>query len=129
VSEYGSKWNSSDPKNPAYDKYDHRSDLGNRGPGDGAKYKGRGFIQLTGRYNYQNYGKKLGVDLENDFEKANEPEVAAKVLAEFLKDREGKIRSAIGSGDLPRARKLVNGGSHGLKQFTEAFQKGKELVK
>lgn len=35
--------------------YEYRSDLGNTQPGDGRKYKGAGFIQLTGRANYQNF--------------------------------------------------------------------------
>ena len=33
--------------------YHYRSDLGNRGPDDGTRYKGAGVLQLTGRYNYQ----------------------------------------------------------------------------
>jgi len=40
-----------------------RKDLGNTQPGDGRRFTGRGFIQLTGRANYQAYGKDAGVDL------------------------------------------------------------------
>ena len=50
--------------NEAYFKrYDGRKDLGNVQPGDGARFKGRGFIQLTGRANYEKYGKRLNLDL------------------------------------------------------------------
>src|SRR5262249_51167047 len=58
----------------AFDLYDNRKDLGNKGAPDGERYRGRGFIQLTGRANYQRYGAAIGVpDLVNDPDLANEP--------------------------------------------------------
>ena len=43
--------------------YEGRSDLGNHHKGDGVKFKGRGFIQITGRSNYQSLSNDLGIDL------------------------------------------------------------------
>jgi hypothetical protein len=46
-----------------FKKYDGRKDLGNTQPGDGLRFKGRGFVQITGRTNYAKFSKILGVDL------------------------------------------------------------------
>ena len=54
--------------------------LGNTRPGDGWRYRGRGFVQLTGRRNYALASRKLGIDLLTDPELAREPEVAAHIL-------------------------------------------------
>ena len=61
--------------------------LGNTQEGDGAKFIGRGFIQLTGRGNYTKYGSMAGVDIVNNPELINNIEIAAKVSAAYFKDR------------------------------------------
>jgi len=124
-----SRFNTSPGGHP-FDLYDFRSDLGNRGKGDGAKYRGRGYIQLTGRFNYQKYGAALGMGnkLATDPELANDPAIAGNLLAAFLKDKERALKEALIIGDLRLARRLVNGGSHGLDRFTEAFRIGDSLI-
>lgn len=52
--------------------------------GDGFRFRGRGFIQLTGRRNYQLYGDRAGVDLVTDPERANIPENAAAVSVAYM---------------------------------------------
>jgi len=129
ISEYRSRFNTSPGGHP-YDLYDHRRDLGNQGPPDGDRFKGRGFIQLTGRSNYQRYSQIIGRgnELEGNPDLANQPDVAAQILAAFIKDKEIKIKSALHNGDLARARRLVNGGSHGLDRFSEAYRIGEKLI-
>ena len=45
------------------DQYEERADLGNNRPGDGVRFKGRGYVQLTGRLNYARYSDITGLDL------------------------------------------------------------------
>lgn len=127
VSEGISRFNTS-PRGHDFDLYDHRADLGNRGPRDGRDFCGRGFIQLTGRANYERFGAKLGIDLVAAPERANDPDVAASLLALFLKSRETRIKTALLEGDLRAARRAVNGGSHGLERFSEAYRTGDALM-
>ena len=129
ISEFQSKYNTT-PGKHAFNRYDFRSDIGNGAVGDGAKYKGRGFIQLTGKDNYRTYSKRLGLGdrLLTNPDLANDAEIAADILAYFLKDKEHLIRQDLADGNLRAARRRVNGGSHGLQQFTTAFNTGLGLA-
>lgn len=129
LSEFKSKFNTA-PGGPPFGLYDNRHDLGNQGPPDGDNFKGRGYIQLTGRSNYQVHGAAIGLgnQLIDNPKLANQPDIAAKLLASFIKSKEQAIRNALKAGDLKKARKLVNGGSHGLDEFTNAFNTGKSLL-
>jgi len=128
IGEGASVFNTSAGGRP-FDLYDRRADLGNQGPPDGERFKGRGYIQLTGRANYASIGRRLGIGtaLVDDPEKANDPEMAGRILAEFLKRGESPIRAALGVPDLPTARRLVNGGSHGFNPFRTAYLRGQEV--
>lgn len=53
--------------------------MGNVNPGDGYKFRGRGYIQLTGRETYREIGKIAGLDLENDPDLAAKPENAVRI--------------------------------------------------
>lgn len=94
--------------------YEWRTDLGNVQYGDGPKYKGRGYVQITGRRNYSDWSQRLGINLINNPEKTLEPEIAAKILV--LGSRDGtftghKLEDHI-SGvkrDYYNARRIING--------------------
>lgn len=72
------------------DAYEGRKDLGNTQPGDGRRYKGRGWIQLTGRNNYRRAGADLGIDLEGNPEQVVQPRFAGLVSGWFW--RKGSAR-------------------------------------
>jgi len=92
--------------------YNGRKDLGNTHPGDGKRFKGRGFIQLTGRANYQHFGNILGIPLENNPELAAEPVTALLIACEYW--RQHGISEVADRDDLIAATKRVNGGLNGL---------------
>ena len=125
ISEFQSRYNTT-PGKHAFNRYDFRADLGNSAVGDGAKYKGRGFIQLTGKANYRTYSQRLELKdrLLTNPELANDASIAADILAYFLKDKEDLIRQDLAKSDFKAARRRVNGGSHGLQAFTTAFNTG-----
>lgn len=102
--------------------------LGNTEMGDGPRFRGRGLIQLTGRYNYTKVGGRIGVDLVSKPELANDPSVAAKILADFIKQREVWIRNAMWSEDYKTARKAVNAAALGLDEFTAAIEQGYKII-
>ena len=120
----------SDVSGHLFDLYDNRQDLGNTGKPDGERFKGRGFIQLTGRHNYEKIGRKIGLGnkLIEDPDLANDSEIAARILAAFLKEKKLQIKKELFEGDLRAARKLVNGGSHGIERFSEAYNIGQKEI-
>jgi hypothetical protein len=100
--------------------------LGNTQPGDGARYCGRGYIQITGRGNYRTYGRMLGVPLEDQPDLALDPGVAARVLAAYFVARAipQKAHAALASAnqDWTPVRIAVNGGLNGYDRFYAAVQ-------
>lgn len=128
ISEGISRYNTSPGGHP-FDLYDYRSDLGNKGPPDGASFKGRGFVQLTGRANYARYGQAIAVaNLVDAPDQGNDPDIASRILAAFIASKRTQIEDALQRGDFAGARRLVNGGSNGLDRFTAAYKTGWSLL-
>lgn len=105
-SKYNKK-NPSDPNEPTGTLYEGRKTLGNVLQGDGPRFIGRGVLQLTGRANYIDYGRKLGIDLAGNPELACDPVTAVKIACQYFKDR--KLDEAADKWDLATITKRVNG--------------------
>ena len=72
-----------DPKhNPAKARI-----LGNRAEGDGARYRGRGYLHITGRYWYTLIGQAIGVDLERNPQLMANPDIAARASLWYWNNR------------------------------------------
>ena len=66
-------------------QYNDIHGLGQTKVGDGYKYRGRGYNGITGRYLYTYFANKTGLDLVNNPDLLNNPEVAGKVAVEYFK--------------------------------------------
>lgn len=109
--------------------YENRKDLGNVNKGDGVRYKGKSPIQLTGRLNYREFGKKLGVKLEENPELAKEPKTGFLISALFWSARGLNLvadTSTIES--FKRITRLINGGYNGLDDRLQHWERIKKVI-
>jgi hypothetical protein len=127
--EQKSRFNTS-PGGQAFDLYDYRKDLGNQGPNDGSLFKGRGYLRLTGRKNYEDISNVLGYGklLLEQPDKALDPTISSEVLVFFLHRSEAKIREAADRNSIEELRRLPNGGSHGIERFRETYKRVIALI-
>lgn len=94
--------------------------MGNNGVGEGWTYRGRGFIQLTGKNNYAQASRDLGIDLIGNPDLASDPQIAAKIAVWYWKKRNGLVQAGQ-RGDVNSATKLINGGLNGLQDRAKLY--------
>jgi predicted chitinase len=97
--------------------------MGNSAPGDGYKYRGRGFVQLTGKDQYRSVGNSIGEDLVNNPDLMLNFEVASKASIDYWKRR---VRPAVRRAntsfqDTTVVTKAINGGEIGLADRQRKF--------
>jgi predicted chitinase len=100
--------------------------LGNTQPGDGARYKGRGAIQLTGRANYSKAGLALGLPLEEHPELAAQLDNAFRLAAWYWTAHD--LNGFADKGDIHGATKAINGGLNGLLERTKAYDRACDVL-
>jgi predicted chitinase len=94
--------------------------LGNTQPGDGWRYRGRGHIQLTGRWNYRAAGRALGLPLEQNPDLVNRPDIGAKVTLWFWQTR---VQKAVKDfNDVQATTRPINPKLNGLQDRQAKFQ-------
>ena len=95
--------------------YSNRIGNGDRASGEGWKFRGRGYIQLTGKVNYKAFGDYIGVDLikEPDLVATKYPLTSAAWYFEVRK-LWSIAEQGIDEETIKKITKLINGGTHGL---------------
>lgn len=107
--------------------YADRMDNGDEASGDGYKYRGRGLIQLTGRYNYTKCSKAIGIDIVSNPDLIiQNPKVSAMAAAWYWDFR--NINKKADANDVQGVTYLVNGGDHGSKQRETYLEKAKKVL-
>lgn len=94
--------------------YEGRADLGNTQPGDGARFRGRGLIQITGRANYSRCGLALDLDLLDHPELLEEPANACRSAAWFWHN--AGLNALADAGHFRLITKRINGGYNGAAE-------------
>ena len=110
--------------------YEGRKDLGNTSKGDGVKYKGRGLIQITGKFNYQKLKDALFIDFVNHPELLTEPSWATMSAGWYWQTRGlNKIVASFPEQEaIVRITKKINGGLNGLQDRKDKFNLVKSVL-
>lgn len=90
-----------------------KRNLGNTEPGDGWRFHGRGYVQLTGRDLYKTLGKELGLDLVGNPDLVAGTDVAAKAAVQYWIDRVVRFDH---QKDVDKATRDINAASEGLQE-------------
>jgi putative chitinase len=107
--------------------YANRMGNGPTASGEGWKFRGRGYIQLTGKDNYTKCGKDIGVDLVATPEYLETPKGAVASAIWFWNMR--KLSDLADEGDMMTITKKINGGTHGLSERLAYYDRALEVLK
>ena len=119
--------------------YEGRTDLGNTHAGDGVKFKGRGILQITGRSNYAEVSKALGIDAVSRPELLAYPQYAVEASAWWWKkhglneiadtmDLKKPLTDPQNKEAFRKITKIINGGYNGLDDRSNRWVNGKDIV-
>jgi putative chitinase len=110
-----------------FEKYEGRKDLGNTTAGDGYKFRGRGYIQVTGRANYTALSKDSKIDFLNNPELLSQ-EANAMISALWYWNKR-KLNTLADKDNILGITKKINGGTNGLEDRKRLLIKWKSILK
>jgi putative chitinase len=100
--------------------------MGNTEDGDGAKYIGRGLIQLTGKDNYRAFGEAIGEDLVSNPQLVEEPRYAALSAGWFFNKR--NLNALADVMDIETMTIRINGGKIGIDDRIAKINKALDIL-
>ena len=103
--------------------YEGRRDLGNTQPGDGRRFKGRSYIQITGRANYAAISRAWGINFLRDPQRLAEPKYAAKGAAWWWATH--GCNQLADTGDFIAVTRRINGGTNGLADRQNYYKRAR----
>ncbi len=106
--------------------YSNRLGNGDELSGDGWKYRGRGIIQLTGKYNYQKFADSVGMNLEQVIDYLETKQGATEAACLFWKNN--NLNRYADNGDIRGMTKVINGGFLGLSEREENYKKALTIL-
>ena len=107
--------------------YANRMGNGNEASGEGYKYRGRGYIQLTGKDNYTQLTKETGFDFINSpDELASNPKYSIVAACWYWKSR--GLNKYADQDNIREITRRINGGYNGLEDRREFLIKAKEVL-
>jgi putative chitinase len=106
--------------------YEGREDLGNTQPGDGKRYKGRGPIQISGRDNYAECGKAMGLDLLADPVLLTRPEYGTASACWFWNSR--SLSLLADHNWFREITRRTNGGYNGLADRVQYWERNRQIL-
>lgn len=107
-------------------RYEGRTDLGNTEKGDGYRFRGRGPIQITGRYNYQLVSNALKKDFIEDPDSLALPEWSSKSSCWWWQKNSCNIMAD--NNEFEKITRRINGGLNGLSDRYARWKLAKEAL-
>ena len=114
------------PEKIANRVYANRMGNGDEASGDGWKFRGRGFIQLTGKTNYTNFAESVGKDIDSIIDYLAQDDGALESALYYWKSR--GINSDCDADNIESMTRKVNGGTNGLEDRKAKYEKFKGVL-
>lgn len=109
------------PEKIANRVYANRLGNGNEESRDGWRYRGRGLIQITGKYNYEKFFEAYGLNISPDEVATNKKYIILSAIWYWQSNNLGKY-----ANDIKTLTRKINGGYNGLEDRKRLFEKAKQ---